>query len=304
MEQSENFIITVTLATTGETELLDASNVGTIHELSEWSSMLFGAPSNIRLFKDGALLDTSHTLEQAGVTNGDLILVVAQTVQSMARPQTSQPSQTLDFSTLLNQADSARSPTPTSTRGLNFSTLLSGELQQEPPRPFVYPDGSISLDDAIQYNPHPRAFAELLLSNESLFKEFNYHHPILAEKMRNTSVDEAADIWRDAVTKGSIQAAVAHTERRQKEQTMRTRLVANPNDEEAKLFFEQIKNQTLIQEQYRDVMENYPESMGKILMLYIDTHVNGVAVQSFVDSGRLLLVLRVAHCCTVVVVLF
>lgn len=285
MDQSESFVVTVTLAATGETELLDASNLRTIHELAEWASMLFGAPSNISLLKDGAILDSSHTLEQAGVSNGDLLLVVAQTVQSIGRSQESQPSQALDFSTLLNQAASARTFASTTSRGLDFSTLLSGELQQEPPRPFVYPDGTISLDDAIRYNPHPRAFAQLLLSNESLFKEFNYHYPILAENMRNKSVDEAADIWRDAVTKGSIEAAFAHTERRQKEQNMRTRLLANPNDEEAHLFFEQTKNQTLIHEQYRDVMENYPESMGRILMLYIDTHVNGVAVQSFVDSG-------------------
>jgi hypothetical protein len=298
MDQSESFIVTVTLATTGETELLDASNVKTIHELAEWTSMLFDVPSNIHLFKDGALLDASHTLEQAGVSNGDLLLVVTQTAQRIGRPQASQPSQALDFSTLLNQSASARTPTPTNSGDLNFSTLLSGAVQDEPTRPFVYPGDAISLDDAIRYNPHPRAFAELLLSNESLFKEFNYHHPILAEKMRNKSVDQAADIWRDAVTKGSIEAAFAHTERRQKEQTMRNRLLANPHDEEAHLFFEQTKNQTLIHEQYRNVMENYPESMGKILMLYIDTHVNGVAVQSFVDSG-----MSTASCLHVVIVI-
>eukprot|EP00924_Labyrinthula_sp_SR-Ha-C_P013028 maker-scaffold_12-snap-gene-7.49-mRNA-1 protein AED:0.02 eAED:0.02 QI:63/1/1/1/1/1/3/21/368 len=69
------------------------------------------------------------------------------------------------------------------------------------------------------------------------------------------------------------------------EEDMRSRLDRNPNDEEAKKYFDEKERKALIQEQYFQVMNNYPESLTRVLMLYIDVEVNGKKVQAFVDSG-------------------
>lgn len=45
-----------------------------------------------------------------------------------------------------------------------------------------------------------------------------------------------------------------------------------------------IKKQN-VEESYRQMMEEFPESMGRVLMLYVDAEVNGHYIQAFVDSG-------------------
>jgi DNA damage-inducible protein 1 len=75
-------------------------------------------------------------------------------------------------------------------------------------------------------------------------------------------------------------------------QTMQRRLDANPSDEEAFEFFAQEGRQKLIHEQYRHVMEEYPESFGRVLMLYISATINGHAVQAFCDSGAQMTVMN------------
>ncbi len=66
---------------------------------------------------------------------------------------------------------------------------------------------------------------------------------------------------------------------------MERRLHLNPMDEEANRFFgEKIRKQN-VEQQYLRMMEEFPESMGRVLMLYIDAQVNGHDIQAFVDSG-------------------
>merc|ERR1719215_120553 len=56
-------------------------------------------------------------------------------------------------------------------------------------------------------------------------------------------------------------------------------------DEEANSYFGKQIRQKNVEQQYYQMMEDYPESMGRVLMLYIDAYVNGHPIQAFVDSG-------------------
>lgn len=66
---------------------------------------------------------------------------------------------------------------------------------------------------------------------------------------------------------------------------MKQRLSADPNDAEAVAFFAVAAQQKRIDEQYRHVIEEYPESMGRVHMLYIAAKINGHVIQAFCDSG-------------------
>ena len=70
-----------------------------------------------------------------------------------------------------------------------------------------------------------------------------------------------------------------------KEEEMRKRLQLNPMDEEANKYFGEKIRLENVQRQYEQMIEDYPESMGRVLMLYINTLVNDKPLQVFVDSG-------------------
>jgi hypothetical protein len=276
--------ITLTSLITGASESISVSPKITVDELMEWAVALLSPPDNFVLFKDGKpVMSLNQTLEQCGIVHGDLLAVQTgqqrtQTAPAVTGTASGTDSGGLDFSSLIGGA-----VPPSSGGTLNFSNLIASAPSRTPPPP-VYYEG-MSLHDAMMHNPHPQTFVELLMEHISLFKELNYHQPLLAEKLRGKSVADATNVWREELTKGSIRGAMAQTERLVKENTMRKKLAENPNDPEAKAYFEKLENQKLIMEQYRTVMNDYPESMGKILMLYIDCHVNGTALKAFVDSG-------------------
>lgn len=56
-------------------------------------------------------------------------------------------------------------------------------------------------------------------------------------------------------------------------------------DQEANKYFADKIRKENVMDQYMRMMEEFPESMGRVLMLYIDAEVNGTAIQAFVDSG-------------------
>jgi DNA damage-inducible protein 1 len=143
----------------------------------------------------------------------------------------------------------------------------------------------MSLDDAMSQNPHPQTFISLIQQHESLFKELNYHQPRLAARLKNKPLQEATAIWREGLVKGGIRSALQSTEKYHEKVSFQKRLAANPNDEEARAYFDSLKSQGEIMSQYYQVMNEYPESMGRVLMLYIAAKVNGHDIQAFVDSG-------------------
>lgn len=87
------------------------------------------------------------------------------------------------------------------------------------------------------------------------------------------------------MVKGSIQQSFAVSQKFHKEKGYTQRLQQNPNDKEAEEYFDEKKKLRLVNQQYEQAMQEYPESMGRVLMLYVEAKINEHPIQAFVDSG-------------------
>lgn len=219
----------------------------TVKELSEWCSALLGLQGDVQLFKDGRALDPAMKLEQAGVRHGDLLAAQQQANASnnnnIAAVPPPPPAAVggLDFSNLLAGASAASAGGGGGAAGqgggLDFSSLLGqgaammGSSNTEP----IYYSG-MTLNEAWDNNPKPEHIIKLLQAEERLFKELNYHQPMLANKIRNQPYEKAVQIWREEIIKGGIQQAMARTNTFHKENEMKRRLQENSNDEEVSSF--------------------------------------------------------------------
>lgn len=275
-----DFTVTVVDAASGRTETLPLDPSTSISEVIGFAQALFGISGDLHLSNNGQRLNPSSSLSSAGVVSGDMLAVQ----RPASRPAAAAPSPAaaggLDFSNLLGSS-SAPAAASGGGGGLNFSNLLA---QPQASLKEVYYPG-MSLHDAMMHNPHPQAFVSLLKSKEHLFKELRYHNPPLASKLEHQPLEKAVEIWRGEIVKGGIASALKRTTQYHKNEEMTRRLKENPEDKEAKEYFAEIENKKKVEEQYYQMMEEYPESMGRVLMLYIDTKINGHPIQAFCDSG-------------------
>lgn len=278
--------ITVTLAlpTTGQSESMAvAADTTTLIELGDFAKALLGIDdgNELALFKDGRrLTPPSLTLRQAGLVHGDLVAVEVvdeRAARSTAAPAPLIASGGLDFTSLLAAA------TPSSTASSSNTTAT---MNTSLPPAAQYVPG-MNLADAMDYNPHPQNIVTLLRTHDHLMKELNYHNPTLAQKLQLApSVDHAVKVWREDLVKSGIQGALQQTQKYQTENKWKTRLAQNPNDEEAKAYFLEQERLQQVNDQYRQVMQEYPEStVGQILMLYVSAKINDHPILAFVDSG-------------------
>uniref|UniRef100_A0A7S4R2L5 Aspartic peptidase DDI1-type domain-containing protein n=1 Tax=Ditylum brightwellii TaxID=49249 RepID=A0A7S4R2L5_9STRA len=265
----------------------------------------------------------SKTLMEVGLTNGDMVLVhrVVPAARTAGRgvgmstggitPAAGSAGGAgggggggggLDFSSLLASAGIAAPPSAPSTALTSSSTSSSSTTTAPSSRGLTFDLTRLAnantqqkvewermtLDDAMSRNPNPEHFIEILLDelkHPNLMKELNHHNPALAMKIKDAGIKDGARIWRENVMKGSIDRVFHSTMTKKKEQEMTERLRANPMDEEANKYFGEKIRKENVEAQYYEMMEQYPESMGRVLMLYIDAEVNGHPIQAFVDSG-------------------
>jgi hypothetical protein len=310
-EDKDEITITLMNAACGSTESLciSASNT-TLLEIVDFSRAFFGHNLDvaIQLFRDGKRINDkpSSTVKAAGIKHGDVLAVVTAATKSastsgrVAASSSSSSSATLDFSNLLAQHPTVQPGSSTNKNAIAASSvqqqhrynLMNANNMRVQTEPVQWE--KISLDDAIQYNPNPDCFVTLLFSSEThpnLFKELNHRSPALAKKLRDAyeshggGVSAAANVWREELVKGSIQRAFDQVKEQSKQIEMQLKLVANPSDSEALGYFANQQHQQLIDSQYQMVMDQYPESMGRVLMLYIDAMINNVPIKAFVDSG-------------------
>lgn len=307
--------IKITLTTVaGQTETISLmDSLTSLSNLIEFATALFGitSESNIALLKDGKVLfattsstTSDITLKNAGLQNGDLILVsitsndkgVSQrtaSTSSQALPPSSNSASSemsLDFSSILNSAASqpTSTPKPTPTPPSNGLTFNIPGMYVKPQTKTPIEWEGMSLDDAISRNPNPDTLVKILFNHKKhphMLKELNHHSPLLAAKLKEAGITGAARVWREEIMKGGINRAIHSSQAKSKDEEMTKRLRENAMDDEANKYFgEKIKKKN-VEEQYLQMMETYPESMGRVLMLYIETKVNSVPMQAFVDSG-------------------
>jgi len=288
--------ITITIASTNaNSESLTIPSSLSTAELFEIASALLGLPSNSQILKDGRVIANSKnvTLRSCGINNGDLIYIMPN-VQNQPQPRQSQPPPMntggLDFSSLLGSAASAPAPPPApsnSNLSFNIAGLEYAAAKFNEQKKSVEWDG-MTLDDALAQNPNPAFFIPVLFSpkHPNLLKELNYHNPTLAKKLKDAgSIEAAITTFRDEQLKGGMMRAISTIETKTKEEEMTKRLRQNPLDAEANSYFGEKIRKENVEAQYRQMMEEYPESLGRILMLYIDVEINSHRIQAFVDSG-------------------
>ena len=105
----------------------------------------------------------------------------------------------------------------------------------------------------------------------------------MAAKLKGVDKAQAVQIWREELVRGGIQGAFQATSKFRKEQEMRERL--DRGDAEAQEYFAEVERKKKVQQQYQQMMQEYPESLGRVLMLYINVKINGHEIQAFCDSG-------------------
>ncbi|KAL7531652.1 hypothetical protein ACHAWF_003862, partial [Thalassiosira exigua] len=203
----------------------------------------------------------------------------------------------LDFSSLLGAAGAAPAAP---AGGMDFSALLSSAgAANAAAAPSSTGGGSaagpvrwegMTLDDAVERNPNPLHLMTLLSDearHPNLMKELNYHNPQVAKRLlaAKGDVPKMAEAWRETAMKSAAARFLHRHTERSKEREMEQRLRRDATDAEANKYFGEKIRLENVQRQYERMMEEYPESMGRVLMLYVDCKVDGKPLQVFVDSG-------------------
>ena len=192
----------------------------------------------------------------------------------------------LDFSSLIASAASSgvrnngMPSTVSNTSGTATSDVSTAPKEWD----------GMTLDAAIHHNPNPYHLMSILTNTSrhpNLFKELNYHQPALCKQLQSAdgNLTEMAQIWRVNFMKSTTSRYLKHHSEKNKEESMKQRLLIDPTDSIANEYFGNKIRLSNVQAQYEQMMEDYPESMGRVLMLYINCTANGHPLQVFVDSG-------------------
>lgn len=293
---SDEITISLMSLSTQSTESMNVSrSMTTLKELHEFAKALFHLTGDIALSKDGKRLNATEDqlnqkLYSLNINHGDMI-VVSSIHSAPLLGATRAPTTGLDFSNLLGSVGSTPNIPSKSNTGSSQNLVFQLPLNLGPmhsqPAPVEW-DG-MNLDDAIARNPRPDHFIQILFNetrHPNIFKELNHHNPVLANRLKNAGgIATAASIWRETIQKSSLGLGLSRNLALQQEHEMTARLKSNPNDEEANNYFSEKIRKEAVEAQYESMMEQFPEAMGRVLMLYVDTEVNGIQIQAFVDSG-------------------
>eukprot|EP00921_Rhytidocystis_pertsovi_P000665 GHVQ01001176.1.p1 GENE.GHVQ01001176.1~~GHVQ01001176.1.p1 ORF type:complete len:535 (+),score=122.15 GHVQ01001176.1:420-2024(+) len=153
----------------------------------------------------------------------------------------------------------------TSTTGARATTSPpSAAPSSEPP----------AEEDALK---QAREMLEVCGADPATLADFEARHPMLGEALRSRDEQKVVDILKQNI------------ERRKKEVVEHQRrmavLAADPLSVEAQRILEEEVHQKAVDEQLSFAQEHMPEVFGRVVMLYVNIEVNGIAIKAFVDSG-------------------
>lgn len=254
-------------------------------------------------FSNVKKLNGQNTVRSAGIKDGDLIYVRRVSTNNTTASHLGDGSAVngggLDFSSLLSSSNvNSNNELFASSQPLTFNIppLINNSSSSSN---YSYTQKStlvkwkgMTLDEAIRSNPDPKCLCELLLDQShqaehgNLLKEMAFHHPHLAKRLKQATTREmAVELWRNELQKSTMNATISKNLQEYKDLEMEQRLQQNPMDPEANAYFGEKIKKNNIEQQYRQTVEEYPESLARVVMLYIDAEVNGHKIQAFVDSG-------------------
>ncbi len=243
----------------GQTETLELGDSLDFEQVRQFIHGFFGIEPNLQVFvKDGNRLRGAGTLTENGLKSGDCIFV-------------------------MNSSSTAGAGA--SSAGRQGGRAVAGAVAPSAPSTGgkVYWEG-MSWDEVLQNNSNPEHIVDIIQSNEKILRELNFHNPKLAESMRKDRSQALGEL-RTLMMMNATSAALSRLSKAQKEKEMEQRLRVNPMDEEANKYFGEKIRQEQVEESYVNMMNNFPEAMTRVLMLYVEVKINGVALQAFVDSG-------------------
>ena len=171
----------------------------------------------------------------------------------------------------------AHSAATDSRAGGAVGAAIPRRSRRGPANPTSFP--GMTAEDVFHYNSNPIHVAHIFRSPEhaAALRELNHHNPELASQIRSAnSIEEAAVVVRDWMLTKATLGTLNALNQEATEDTMRKRLLADPNDAEAKEFFARQERRTRVLESRSLVMQEYPETFAHVLMLYVEVLINEI----------------------------
>ncbi|KAJ6894892.1 hypothetical protein NC652_028587 [Populus alba x Populus x berolinensis] len=124
---------------------------------------------------------------------------------------------------------------------------------------------------------NPGAFQQQLRNDSNTMAQILQADPELAQVILGNDLNKLQDLLR--------QHHRQRSELRRQQEEEFALLEADPFDVEAQKKIEAAIRQKGIDENWAAALEYNPEAFARVIMLYVDMEVNGVALKAFVDSG-------------------
>lgn len=226
---------------------------------------------------EGKILQNTHSLASLGIKDGELIEV--QRIRPQAPPAVQNPL----ASALASQLAQSLQQVGSSPPGNNLAAQLSHGLQAAMRGGGASAGGQSSLNQPLL----PQAQAQSRVDPEA-YRTYVKSSPEMLQQLLQSDPELARAVLADDKNQ-LVQLLNRRAADRQRAEMERQRLILmlenDPFNYELQKKIETIIEQEQIDSNMEMAIEHNPESFGRVVMLYIDSEVNGTKLKAFVDSG-------------------